>query len=147
MNRQENLGSTMVVAMAKEMMDLIIGLVNKLNIVLVAVTEDIGFNRRIESRNMMDGNTTLSEAEIKENWFVYLLMVAYINSDRFREKEKECECMWQDDVELTMLPSVAAVAAQRSSARTKKSSTAVVEQLTVNSAYMKIVILKNSVLM
>jgi len=75
----------MVVAMAKEMMDLITGLVNKLNIVLVAVIEDIGFNRRIESRNMMDGNTTLSEAEIKENWFVYLLMVAYINSDRFRE--------------------------------------------------------------
>ncbi len=50
--------------MAKEMMDLITGLVNKLNIVLVAVIEDIGFNRRIESRNMMDGNTTLSEAEI-----------------------------------------------------------------------------------
>lgn len=147
---KKNLGSTMVVSIAKETMDLILGLVNKLDIVHVAITDDILFNRRVESRGMMDGNTTLSEAATQENWFVYLLMVAYINSDRFREKENEFECMWQDDVHLTTLPSVSAAAAvaQRSSTRTKKSSTAVVEQLTVISVAVKIVFLKiNNILL
>ena len=73
---------TMSAIIKKEVLDVVLHLLGKLDIVVMSVDKTITINKAIQSRNMMHA-TMLSDADEKDNWLIFLLAIAYKHSSHF----------------------------------------------------------------